>query len=134
VVEVDVEGAAMWMLADDAAVAAKSKHVKTVRLLPGFDQYVIAATRHAEKLIAGTDTEALKPLIHRQQGWISAVLLIDGRMAGVWRFERKGRRIEVEIEPFPGVKLTKAARSAAEAEAEDAARFLGGELSLSWAT
>jgi len=93
---------------------------------------VIAATRHAEKLIAGDDPEALKPLIHRPQGWISAVLLVDGRMAGVWRFERKGKRIAVEIEPFPGVKLTKASRAAAEAEAEQAARFLGGEPSLSW--
>ena len=60
------------------------------------------------------------------------MLLVDGRIAGVWRFERKARRIVVEIEPFPGFKPTKAVRAASEAEAEDAARFLGGELALSW--
>ena len=74
----------------------------------------------------------LRPLVYRNQGWISAVVLVDGRMAGVWRFERKGRRLPVEIEPFPGVKLTKALRAAVEHEAEDLARFLGGELSLTW--
>jgi hypothetical protein len=131
VVEVDVEGDPMWMLAADVAEAAAAPKTKIVRLLPGFDQYVLAATRHAEKLMPAEDP-ALRPLVYRNQGWISAVLLVDGIMAGVWRFERKGKRLPVEIEPFPGVKVTKAVRAAAEREAEDAARFLGGELSLTW--
>ena len=131
VVEVQVEGAPMWMLAADAEEAANVPKTKTTRLLPGFDQYVLAATRHAEKLMPGERAE-LRPLVYRNQGWISAVVLVDGRMAGVWRFERKGRRLPVEIEPFPGVKITKALRGAVEHEAEDLARFLGGELSLTW--
>ena len=126
-IEVDVEGDPMWMLAADAADAAAAPKAKTVRLLPGFDQYVLAATRHAEKLMPGEDP-GLRPLVYRNQGWISAVLLVDGIMAGVWRFERKGRRLPVEIEPFPGMKLTKAVRSAAEREAADLARFLGRAL------
>jgi hypothetical protein len=130
-VEVDVEGDPMWMLASDATAAAGAPKTKIVRLLPGFDQYVLAATRHAEKLMPREDP-ALRPLVYRNQGWISAVLLIDGIMAGVWRFERKGKRLPVEIEPFPGVKVTKAIRTGAEREAEDAAGFLGGELSLTW--
>jgi hypothetical protein len=129
VAEVDVEGAPMLMLAADANEAAGSAPARGVRLLPGFDQYVIAATRHAEKLMVGDDS-GLKPLVYRSQGWISAVLLVDGRMAGVWRYERKGRRLDVAIEPFPGVKLTKALRSAAEEEAESLAAFMGGELAL----
>ena len=131
VVEVDVEGAPMWMMAADAKDAAKGPRAKTVRLLPGFDQYVLAATLHADKLMPGERAD-LRPLVYRNQGWISAVVLVDGRMAGVWRFERKGRRLPVEIEPFPGVKVTKALRAAVEREAEDVARFLGGDLSLTW--
>lgn len=131
VAEVDVEGAPMLMLAADAQDAAGAAPARSVRLLPGFDQYVIAATRHAEKLMVGEDA-ALKPLVYRSQGWISAVLLVDGRMAGVWRYERKGRRLEVAIAPFPGVKLTRGLRSAAEQEAESLAAFMGGELSLTW--
>ena len=67
-----------------------------MRLLPGFDQYVIAATRHAEALMPG----AFKARVHRPQGWISPVLLVGGRMAGVWRHERKGKRLLVGVEPF----------------------------------
>jgi hypothetical protein len=58
------------------------------------------------------------------------VLLVNGRMDGVWKHERKGRRLTVTIEPFG--KLPKWARTGAEAEAERLAAFLGGELALSW--
>jgi hypothetical protein len=65
------------------------------------------------------------------QGWLSPVLLVDGRMEGVWRFERKGRRIAISIEPFraQGTEV----REAAEADAERIASFLGGEMRLNWA-
>jgi len=129
VVEVAVEGAPMWMLADDVSEAAQAKPVRGVRLLPGFDQYVIAATLHAERFMPSAE---LRPLVYRSQGWISAVLLVDGRMAGVWRYGRKGKRLAVEIEPFPGVKVPKAVRAATDSEAESLARFMGAELSLSW--
>jgi DNA glycosylase AlkZ-like len=38
--------------------------------------------------------------VYRSQGWLSPVLLVDGRMEGVWRHERKGGRLIVDIEPF----------------------------------
>jgi len=125
--EVAVEGAPMWMLAADAADAAALEPPRGVRLLPGFDQYVIAATRQAEALMPGP----FKARVHRPQGWISPVLLVDGRMAGVWRHERKGKRLLVGVEPFAPVAA--AARRAAEEEAERLAAFLGGALELSWA-
>ena len=62
----------MPMLADDAATVARGvEPVATVRLLPGFDQYVIAANRHAERADAGPGD--FRPLVYRNQGWISAV-------------------------------------------------------------
>jgi hypothetical protein len=48
----------------------------------------------------------------------------------VWRHEKKGKRLEVRIEPF--VKLPAWARRAAGEEAERLAEFLGGTLELSW--
>jgi hypothetical protein len=74
--------------------------------------------------------EALKGRFYRQQGWLSPVLLVDGRMEGVWRHELKGDRLVVGIEPFadqPGW-----VRRAAEEECEQLARFVGGELELDW--
>ena len=68
----------------------------TVRLLPAFDQYVISATLHAESLMPGPH----KRRVYRDQGWLTPVLCVGGRIEGVWRWERKGRRLAVEIEPF----------------------------------
>jgi hypothetical protein len=59
------------------------------------------------------------------------VLLVNGRMDGVWKHERKGKRLTVTIEPFG--KLPTWARAQAEAEAERLAGFLGGALEVRWA-
>ena len=68
--------------------------------------------------------------VYRPQGWLSPVLVVDGRMAGVWRHEVKGGRVRVAIEPF--ARLPWAVRQAAEAEADRLAGWLGGELELTW--
>ena len=59
------------------------------------------------------------------------MLLVDGRMEGVWSHERKGERLVVELEPFG--RLPRAVRPGAEAEAAALAGFLGGELQVSFA-
>jgi hypothetical protein len=126
--EVSVEGESLWMLADDAEQAGRGvAAVESVRLLPGFDQYVIVSNRQAVHLMPPGD---FRPLVFRNQGWISAVVEVDGRIEGVWRFERKGKRLVVEVEPFAG-KLKPKVRGAVEAEAERVAASLGGALSLS---
>jgi uncharacterized protein YcaQ len=128
VAPVDVEGTSAWMLAADVAGARAAKPGRVVNLLPAFDQWVIGASRDEPALIAGDN----KARVYRQQGWISPVLLVNGRMDGVWRHERKGDRLLVSIEPF--VKLPAWARKEAEAEAERLATFFGGALELTWGT
>jgi hypothetical protein len=115
------------MLATDAAEAATLPPVDGVHLLPAFDQYVVAATLQAEHFTTGPHRDR----IYRPQGWLSPVLLVDGAMAGIWRHERRGRRLAVEVEPFG--RLPAARRRAVESEAERLAAFLGGELSLAYA-
>jgi hypothetical protein len=124
---VDVEGTSARMLTQHLAEAVEGNPSQSVRLLPAFDHYVIAATLHASNLLPGSVCDR----VYRAQGWISPVLLVDGRMDGVWRYERQGEWVVVEIEPF--VDLGPEARSRAEGEAERLAAFLGGELDLSWA-
>jgi hypothetical protein len=127
IVPVDVEGTAGWMLREHAEeAAAEAPPERIVRLLPGFDMWVIGAARDAAALL----DPAEKKRVYRNQGWISPVLLVNGRMEGVWKHERKGKRVTVTIEPFR--KLPKWARQDAEAEAERLAGFLGGELAVSW--
>jgi hypothetical protein len=126
-VEVDVEGETYWMLADHTAEAARANPRNVARLLPGFDQWVIGASRAAP---AQLDPQH-KARVYRPQGWISPVLLVNGRMEGVWRHERKGRRLIVEVEPFG--RLPKWAQAQIEREARRLSDFLGGELAVGWA-
>lgn len=124
VVEVDAEGQRAWVLARDVhdMVSAKSPHA--ARLLPAFDPWVIGASRGAAALLAPRH----KARVYRGQGWISPVLLANGRIVEVWRHARKGRRLLVEIEPFG--RLPAWARTQVEAEAERLAAFLDCGLEL----
>jgi uncharacterized protein YcaQ len=123
---VEVDGAQAWMLAADAREASELPPARSVRMLPGFDQYVVAASCHVERLLPGD----LRHRIYRPQGWIAPVLLVNGRMEGVWRHEIKGSRVEVAIEPF--VNAPQWVRRAAAQEAERLAAFLGCSLELAW--
>ena len=125
-VQVDVEGSPAWMLAADTREARDLPPLKSARLIPAFDQYVIAASGHAARLLPGD----LRGRVYRPQGWISPVLLVNGRMDGVWRHEIKGSRIDVTIEPF--VPVPAWARRAASEEAERLAGFLDAKLNLVW--
>jgi hypothetical protein len=123
---VELDGAPAWMLAAHTRELLEQPPIRSVRLLPGFDQYVVAASCHAEHLLPGD----LRRRVYRPQGWISPVLLVNGRMEGTWRHEIKGSRVEVVIEPF--VKAPVWVRRAAGQEAERLAAFVGGRLSLEW--
>jgi hypothetical protein len=92
-VEVDVEGWDGLVPANDADELAAAERPSGVHLLPMFDAYTIAATRHVEPLLA---PGGARDAIFRPQGWVSAVVVVDGRFAGTWT--RKDDRIEVE--PF----------------------------------
>jgi len=123
---VEVEGTTAWMMVRDTCKVLDVATEHSVRLLPGFDQYVIGASAHAERLLPGV----LRGLIYRPQGWVSPVLLVNGRMEGVWRHEVKGRRVEVSVQPFG--KGTAWMRRAAKEEAAHLATFLGRELEFVW--
>jgi hypothetical protein len=126
VASVEIEGSQAWMFAEHLPEVEAAEPSGVVRLLPAFDHYVVAAPRDREAVLP----KALKSRVYRAQGWLSPVLLVDGRMEGVWRHERKGSRLMVKVEPFaeqPGW-----VRLATEEEAERLARFFGGELDFIW--
>src|SRR3954453_7282386 len=93
-----------YLLGADVEDCEAARPSGVVRLLPAFDQYVVAAPRD-------TRATARPERIYRPGGWFSPVLLVDGVMAGVW--ERDGDRLT--IEPFADVG--QAVRAAAEDEA-----------------
>ncbi|MFB9907006.1 winged helix DNA-binding domain-containing protein [Allokutzneria oryzae] len=78
--EVVVDGTPMLARTEDVAELVDTAPNKLVRLLPAFDQYVIAVNRDlvpAEHLAK----------VSRAAGWISPVVLQGGRVAGVWKEE-----------------------------------------------
>jgi uncharacterized protein YcaQ len=127
VVEVDIDGERCWVLARDVPGIASATSPNTARFLPAFDPWVIGASRGAAALLEPRH----KARVYRRQGWISPVLFVNGRMVGVWRHRRKGRRLLLEIEPFG--RLQAWARTQLEAEAERLAEFLDRELQLHYA-
>ncbi|HEX4362929.1 MAG TPA: winged helix DNA-binding domain-containing protein [Solirubrobacteraceae bacterium] len=127
-VQVDIAGQAGWMLRTDVDDAGAARPVGVVALLPAFDQYVVAAPRDDGPVLAAR----YKAQVYRRQGWLSPVLLVDGRIAGTWKHERAAGRVAVTIAPF--AVLDDAVRTGAEAEAQRLAGYLGGELALHWAT
>lgn len=78
VVEVDVHGTARWLLAEDVpALQAARAHGVEVRL-PAFDPFVVAGPRTGPAF-------AIDPArVFRAGGWLSPVVVRDGRIAGVW--------------------------------------------------
>lgn len=82
---VDVEGWPAWVAADDAdelaATPTDGEHPGDGPfLLPAFDPWVIAPISHRRRAVPdGRESE-----VSRTAGWISPVLVVDGRVAGVW--------------------------------------------------
>jgi hypothetical protein len=92
--EVDVEGRRAWMLTEHVTELADIAEHRGVRLLGGFDQYILGP---------GTKDEALLPKDHRAavsrtSGWISPIVVVNGRVVGVWNVLDQ----EVVVSAFPG--------------------------------
>jgi hypothetical protein len=91
--EVDVEGRIARIPAEDLDDLLATRPASSVRLLPGFDQYLLGP---------GTKDTAILPAEHRGTvsragGWISPVVIHRGRVVGVWEL----RDDLVTVSPFP---------------------------------
>jgi hypothetical protein len=77
---VDVAGSTMYIRTADVDDLIATHPRNVVRLLPGFDQYVLGP---------GTGDPQIIPADRRAQvskaaGWISPVVVVNGRVAGIW--------------------------------------------------
>jgi Winged helix DNA-binding domain len=105
------------LLREDIRVLRRTpKECSCIRLLPSFDTYLLGH-RAKDHLVSVKHYKR----IYRNQWWISPVVLIHGRIAGVWSHKFRGKKLEVEIEPFE--KISGTVRTAIEREAERLAGF-----------
>lgn len=123
---VDLAGSRAWLTRQAAADIADAAAARDVRLLPGFDPYVLAPVSHRAHVIP----DGFLSRVSRTAGWISPVLLVGGRIAGVWRHERQQGTVAVTVEPFASTTAT--VRAAAEAHAQEYGRLLGGPVEVRW--
>lgn len=94
-VPVSVDGDAKEMLASDVDALVASRPARSVRLLPLFDPYLMG---HASRDHLFDRVHA--PKVSRTAGWISAVVLVDGRVTGTWTHEIVGDALRLHVVPF----------------------------------
>jgi hypothetical protein len=90
---VDVDGVVCSMLAADVDALARTRPSREVRLLAGFDQYVLGPGTGDGRIVAPDRRKA----VSRTAGWISPVVIHEGRVAGVWELTDD----TVDVRPFP---------------------------------
>lgn len=93
-----------------------------VRLLPHFDPYTVALARQWQYLLP----EAYRGRVYRPQGWISPVVLVDGRMVGIWEHDRQRAQVVIKVDMF--TPPTADVKDGIEAEARRLADFWGTKL------
>ncbi len=126
-VEVDLDGAAALLTPSGAEGLAATRPVRAhVRLLPAFDTWVLAPRSHRRH----TWPEGLHARISRPAGWITPVLIVDGHIAGVWAYERRGSSVRLNVEAF--APLSRSIRAAADAHARSYEALLDAPVELSW--
>jgi hypothetical protein len=123
--EVEIEGWRGWALAatlEEVQAVEPSKGL--VRLLPYFDPYTVALARQCQFLM----DETYKGRVYRPQGWISPVVLVDGRIEGVWESDKKLAKTVVTVEMFapPSAEV----KEGIEVEASCLSTFLETEVEL----
>jgi hypothetical protein len=89
-VEVEVDGEPAYVLDKHADQLASAQPTAAVRLLGGFDAYVLGPGSKDPHVIP----QARRAAVSRQAGWISPVVVSGGVVCGTWRLD--GDRVLVD--------------------------------------
>lgn len=88
---VEVEGEELYARAEDVDDLHAARCDDTVRLLPAFDQYVLAPGTGDVHVVGASR----RPAVSRAAGWISPVVVARGRVVGTWQVT--DHRIDVTL-------------------------------------
>lgn len=120
---VAIEGARADALTEDLETLGKSRLERAVNLLPNFDPYLMGYANRDHLF-----DSAHRPKVSRTAGWISSVVLVDGRVEGTWTYTlNKGTTVRIKVEPFKnlGAKVMSEVR----VRAKEIARAIGASKS-----
>ena len=116
--EVEVAGRRAWLPAEDLEALQSAPASSNVKLLSGFDVWLMG---HADRELLLDRQFAAK--VSRTAGWISQVVLLGGRVVGVWTHKQGQRAVSVSVELFEPLKA--AARKQLEGEVIGLESFFG---------
>jgi hypothetical protein len=121
VTDVEVDGDRCVALAEDVDELAAARPTSTVRLVPGFDQYVLGPGTADARILAPERRSA----VSRAAGWIAPTVVAGGVIAGTWELEGG----EVRVDWFP--ERGRVPRTALQGEVERLGTIVGRSLTLS---
>jgi hypothetical protein len=87
--EVDVDGERLYVMAEHLDQLAATKPTKAVRLLGGFDQWVLGPGTADGHVVPSVRRAA----VSRRSGWISPVVVVGGVVSGTWEIDRDELRV-----------------------------------------
>jgi hypothetical protein len=117
-VEVRVEEQVLYLPAARMAELDESVPSPVVRLLPAFDAYLLG---HRTRGLIDDGRYAAQ---YKGGGMLPATVMVDGRLRGTWRTNRKGRQISITVKPFEPFSL--AIEAEIKREIADCERFVNG--------
>ena len=124
IVRIELEGQTLWMLESHLSRLDEIDHLgPVVRLLPRYDT-VLLGYKNRDWAV----DPAYARRVHPGGGIIHPVLLVDGRVLGTWKIERRSSRLVIHLEAFES--LADDLLPGIEAEVADLGRFLGEEAVL----
>ena len=97
---VSIEGHRAEVLAGELPRLAKQQSSASVKLLPAFDPYLMGHDSREHLFEAQYSAR-----VSRVAGWISPVVLIDGRVEGTWTHQVKKKDLLISIEPFTRIPV-----------------------------
>jgi hypothetical protein len=115
-VSVTIEGRRADLLSADVKLISKQAVEESIQLLPLFDPYLMGHSKRDHMVDAANLSK-----VSRTAGWISAVVLVDGRVAGTWKHVvAADAGLRITVEPFRrlSAKTTAGVRRKAESLAE----------------
>jgi hypothetical protein len=89
VLEVEVDGRPAYIPAEDADALAAARPTNAVRLLGGFDQWVLGPGTQDTSVLAAHRRSA----VSKTAGWISPIVVVGGVVKGTWELDRRVVRV-----------------------------------------
>jgi len=93
VVEADVDGVRAWVRADDVEALTATEPFRGIRLLPAFDPFTNELPRRTESVLPVAHHDD----VYRTAGWVTPLVVVDGRIGGTWQLGGTAKRGIVEV-------------------------------------